>query len=299
MSILLGDEPASSGQARIAGKSRVDYNKLSCGYNPQFDSFADNLTLKEHIELVASLKGARGADQLTSALGLDEFAGTPVNKLSGGNKRKLTLALTLLGSPETLILDEPSTGVDPKSRRQLWNVLLTCPQAMLLSTHLMEEAEALSTKIVIQIRGRVRAVGSAAELVSRFCTHVRVFFQSPCPDSGDRLLAALPAGSTLVTEGGGMRELQVPLGGATVCHLLAEAFRAVESLKEELQIKQYSIAMTTLEQVFMGLVRQADAEADADQSAVTGAQAPAPQTLGAAATGDKAATAHSGGLGEP
>merc|ERR1711879_149087 len=94
-----------------------------------------------------------------------------------------------------------------------------------------------------------------------FCADIRISLQSPLADAGNRLSNALPPGTKIATEGGGMWELEIPLPDSKdLCRRLAGAFRTAESMKADLQIKQYSVAMTTLEQVFMRLVRESETE---------------------------------------
>ena len=158
----------------------------SVGVCPQFDALFGTISVGEQCRVVEHLKGLRRGAILPylKTLDLVKFMNQRVDTLSGGNKRKLSLALAMLGKPRCLVLDEPSTGVDPASRRLLWDVLKSQPQAILLSTHVMEEAEALATKIVIQMRGRIQVVGSVEQLIHRFCKHLTLSFRSPLNDVG-------------------------------------------------------------------------------------------------------------------
>lgn len=97
---------------------------------------------------------------------LDEYVGVQSQRLSGGNKRKLSVAIAMLGNPEIIFLDEPSTGVDPKAKRFMWSIVSKISSqrkdsAVVITTHSMEEAEALATKMGIMVNGKFKCFGSS------------------------------------------------------------------------------------------------------------------------------------------
>lgn len=128
------------------------------GYCPQFDALYDELTPADHIRLFARLKGIQSkyeqtlCDSLLKRLDLENYSDKPVGSLSLGNKRKLSTALALVGNPTTLLLDEPTSGQDPVSRRRLWEEIINLTRfknrSVLLTSHSMEECEALCTRLV-------------------------------------------------------------------------------------------------------------------------------------------------------
>ncbi|TMW69302.1 hypothetical protein Poli38472_001458 [Pythium oligandrum] len=149
------------------------------GYCPQFDALHDLLTVEEQLRLYASLKGipsdliAHEIDDKITQLGLGEYRHKLTRGLSGGNKRKVSTAIALLGSPPIVILDEPSTGMDPSSRRRMWNVIAaTCAgtqrTSVLLTTHSMEECEALCSRVGILVQGQLKCLGSVEHLRQKF-----------------------------------------------------------------------------------------------------------------------------------
>ncbi|KAF0724492.1 hypothetical protein AaE_009782 [Aphanomyces astaci] len=149
------------------------------GYCPQFDALIDLLTVREHLELFASIKGVpskRICDTVKDKMdqmNLNDFEDKLAGTLSGGNKRKLSVAIALIGSPPIIFLDEPSTGMDPVSRRFMWDVIADIStrskeSTILLTTHSMEECEALCTRVGIMVGGRLRCVGSIQHLKNRF-----------------------------------------------------------------------------------------------------------------------------------
>ena len=144
-------------------------------------SLFDHLTVKEHILYYAALKGiprslSEGLTlEIIKGLDLLEFSSRESFKLSGGNKRKLQVAIGLIGSPPIILLDEPSTGIDPKARREMWGVISKISTiwkkcSVVLSTHSMEEAEALSNTIGILVNGTFRCFGSPQVIKNKFAT---------------------------------------------------------------------------------------------------------------------------------
>ena len=157
------------------------YIYIYIGYCPQRMSLFDHLTVKEHILYYAALKGiprslSEGLTlEIIKGLDLLEFSSRESFKLSGGNKRKLQVAIGLIGSPPIILLDEPSTGIDPKARREMWGVISKISTiwkkcSVVLSTHSMEEAEALSNTIGILVNGTFRCFGSPQVIKNKFAT---------------------------------------------------------------------------------------------------------------------------------
>jgi len=167
----------SFGSIQVAGMEfRKYFGKLRrlLGYCPQFDdALIDMLTVEEHLYYYARLKSVPAylreavVDRILKELNLLSHKYKTSQTLSGGNKRKLSVAIALLGNPPIVLLDEPSAGMDPKARRFLWSVVSKISQsnkksAVVLTTHSMEEAEALSTKMGIMVRGGIfRCFGSS------------------------------------------------------------------------------------------------------------------------------------------
>jgi lipooligosaccharide transport system ATP-binding protein len=166
--VVLGHE-VGDGRNDRAIKERV-------GVVPQEPSLDENLTPHEILAVFArfyGLRGARGrarADELLALVGLADRASSAVRTLSGGLKRRLQIARGLLGKPEILVLDEPTTGLDPQARNRLWEQLVELRRAgttLLLTTHYMDEAEKLCDRLVVMHQGRIVAEGSPGELIAR------------------------------------------------------------------------------------------------------------------------------------
>lgn len=182
LNMLTGAVLPSGGNAYLGGHDVVTEQwrvRRLLGYCPQHDALLDRLTVREHLELFGRIKGIpRGAlrgycDAMMRDLQLAEHVDKLAMTLSGGNKRKLSLAISLMGAPPLVLLDEPSTGVDPAARRLMWNVISAVSTArreccVMLTTHNMEEAEALCTRIGIMVGGRLRCIGSNQRLKARY-----------------------------------------------------------------------------------------------------------------------------------
>jgi ABC-2 type transport system ATP-binding protein len=146
------------------------------GITLQETRLPDKLTVEEVIRLFRSFfPSGRGVDEAIRLAGLDEKRRTWSERLSGGQRQRLAVACALVGDPELLFLDEPTTGLDPQSRRSLWDVVEDLKRegkTVLLTTHYMEEAERLCDRVAIVDHGKVIALGTTAELVARHAGRV-------------------------------------------------------------------------------------------------------------------------------
>ncbi|POM66858.1 ABC Superfamily [Phytophthora palmivora] len=182
MKMMTGDILPTSGTGKLGGydilSEQLEVRRL-IGYCPQFDALFELMSVREHLELFARIKGVARAElnnvvkSLMHQMNLDDFENKLAGTLSGGNKRKLSVAIALIGSPPIIFLDEPSTGMDPVSRRFMWNVIAAIStqrkeSTIILTTHSMEECEALCTRVGIMVGGRLRCLGSVQHLKNRF-----------------------------------------------------------------------------------------------------------------------------------
>ncbi|KAJ4767254.1 ABC transporter A family member 1 [Rhynchospora pubera] len=188
LSMLTGEETPSDGTAYIFGndiRSNPKAARRHIGYCPQFDALLEFLTVREHLELYARIKGVPESclndvvNQKLVEFDLWKSSDKPSYSLSGGNKRKLSVAIAMIGDPPIVILDEPSTGMDPIAKRFMWNVIsrISTRQgktAIILTTHSMNEAQALCTRIGIMVGGQLRCIGSSQHLKSRFGNYLEL-----------------------------------------------------------------------------------------------------------------------------
>jgi lipooligosaccharide transport system ATP-binding protein len=174
--------PPSSGTLRILDLDPVDNGaeiRARLGVVPQQDTLDMELTVRENIVIYGRYFGlprselGRRADELLEFVQLNERADSKVEPLSGGMKRRLTIARSLVNDPEVLLLDEPTTGLDPQARHTVWDRLFRLKQrgvTLILTTHYMDEAEQLCDRLVVMDKGKIAAEGSPLELIRRYST---------------------------------------------------------------------------------------------------------------------------------
>ncbi|XP_058870789.1 phospholipid-transporting ATPase ABCA1-like isoform X2 [Acipenser ruthenus] len=272
--MLTGDTTVSSGEAFLNGCSvltNLQAVHQHMGYCPQFDAINDLLTGREHLEFYARLRGLQEEDVSKVALwgirklGLVQYAERPAGKYSGGNKRKLSTAISLIGAPPVVFLDEPTTGMDPKARRFLWTCILNVireGRSVILTSHSMEECEALCTRMAIMVNGRFRCLGSVQHLKNRFGDGYTIilrlsgFCREPCPVE-EFMSSAFP-GIELKEHHQNVLQYQLPSGACP----LARLFRVLSEQRERLGIGDYSVSQTTLDQVFVNFAKD---QSDEDQ----------------------------------
>ena len=178
--MLTGDETPSRGQAEILGSQLTGSRRRflsQVGYCPQFDSIIPQLTGRELLGLMARVRGVelgqvnREVERWTAFLGIQEYIDRESGSYSGGNKRKLNVAMAMVGEPPIIFLDEPSTGVDPVARRNLWKIIekiQSAGQSVILTSHSMEECEALCDRLAIMVNGQFKCFGSVSHLKNKF-----------------------------------------------------------------------------------------------------------------------------------
>ncbi|KAK4449270.1 putative ABC transporter [Podospora aff. communis PSN243] len=267
--IYLEDTDVTGGARKLA---------QSIGVCPQFDAL-DLLTARQHLEFYARIHGVKGkaavrsnAEIAMARVGLTEHADKQAAKLSGGNRRKLSLAIALMGDPAVLILDEPSSAMDAAAKRKMWKVLaeeIAPGRSVLLTTHSMEEADALATRAAI-LSGKLLAVGTTQTLRERYSNlyHVDLVLKS-APHSSkeetasveDWVRQSFPDASFEGVNVGGQIKFVVPVESAVAEQAgkkgtgVGRVIEVLEKHKEELGLQDYSIGAPTLERVFLSVVR--------------------------------------------
>merc|ERR1711892_839905 len=180
--MITGDEVMTSGESFIGNVSLSNDKSTylqSIGYCPQFDSIIEVLTGREMLTLFARIRGMRSKnnvitselEKLASFVDLTEYLDRPCGQYSGGNKRKLNVALALIGRPKVMLLDEPTTGVDPAARRKIWetiNNIRKSGTSIILTSHSMDECEALCDRLAIMVKGNFQCLGGPQHIKTKF-----------------------------------------------------------------------------------------------------------------------------------
>ncbi|XP_031293899.2 phospholipid-transporting ATPase ABCA7 isoform X6 [Camelus dromedarius] len=276
--MVTGDTLPSGGEAMLVGHSVTQEPAAAnrgMGYCPQSDAIFELLTGREHLELFARLRGVPEAQVAQTAslglerLGLLQYADRPAGTYSSGNKRKLATALALVGDPAVVFLDEPTTGMDPSARRFLWNSVLAVVQegrSVVLTSHSMEECEALCTRLAVMVNGRFRCLGSTQHLKGRFGAGHTLTLRVPLSRSESAaafVAAAFPEAELREAHGGRLR-FQLPPGGRCA---LARVFGELAAHGAEHGVEDFSVSQTTLEEVFLYFSKDQGKEEEEEQEA--------------------------------
>jgi ABC-2 type transport system ATP-binding protein len=250
--ILEGLNTPDGGEVRILGLSwERDERELRerVGVSLQETQLSEKITVYETVRLFRSFyRNGPDPDELLRSLSLDEKRDARVGKLSGGQKQRLAVACALVGEPDILFLDEPTTGLDPQSRLQLWDVVAGFRKrggTVLLTTHYMEEAERLCDRIAIVDHGKRIALGTPQELIAKLeAPHIIEFASTPAMTEGD--FRGIE-GCRGVTRRGDKWQLSVDSLAVAVPQLLA----AVEA--RDARLDTLSTHAATLEDLFVAL----------------------------------------------
>jgi ATP-binding cassette subfamily A (ABC1) protein 3 len=261
-----GNAYQSSGLS-VVGDTQEYQQQL--GYCPQFDPLLDKLSGREMLELFARLRGLQDESisvlvtQLINLTDLQNHADRKTESFSGGNKRKLSLAIALMANPEILLLDEPTSGVDPGARRKIWATLSHVSESfgcsIILTSHSMQECEALCQRIGIMVSGQLRCLGSAQHLRSKYGQGYTIVVKlkrnfladvSEMQSLKDNLTTSIP-GVLFTDQHETVWTLRVPDPSVKWSTL----FEVMQKLKDQFDFEDYTISDTTLEQIFVGFAR--------------------------------------------
>ncbi|KAK2663999.1 hypothetical protein Ddye_002573 [Dipteronia dyeriana] len=287
ISCLTGITPMTGGDALIYGsssRSSVGMSKIRkiIGVCPQFDILWDALSGEQHLHLFASIKGLPPssiksvAEKSLEEVKLNGSAKIRAGSYSGGMKRRLSVAIALIGDPKLVILDEPTTGMDPITRRHVWDIIENAKKgrAIILTTHSMEEADILSDRIGIMAKGRLRCIGTSIRLKSRFGTG----FVANVSFTGNNNGRSTPAnGEAVATPNHDVvknffksrlnivpKEENKAFLTYVIPHdreeLLTSFFAELQDRESEFGISDIQLSLTTLEEVFLNIAKQAELE---------------------------------------
>ena len=276
LSMLTNDIDPTIGQAFVCGNNvatDVAAARKRIGLCPQVDPLLDMMTCRETLKMFARLRGIPRAaindvvETLLVRLTLTPHADKVSSSLSGGNKRKLSLGVaSLVGNGGVLLIDEASSGLDPLARRKLWDLIqsLSADRSAIITTHSMEEAEALCSRVGIMAHGRLVAINSVQRLKSRFMDGYTVSMNLASDTAEGIIDAIVSSVLTSVLPGSKVAERHGPFLTFEVPRIsdvgLGTCFQRLEELQQnEACVLGYSVSQCSLEQVFIKLVKEADA----------------------------------------
>ncbi|KAJ8013474.1 hypothetical protein DPEC_G00030170 [Dallia pectoralis] len=274
MHMLSGDTDPTSGQVLMGDYSTamgsVDNPLEHVGYCPQVSPLWPRITVMEHLEIYAAIKGIRGENvpgiikRVVNALELKDHLQKIAKSLSAGIKRKLCFALSMLGNPQIVLLDEPSTGMDPKSKQRMWRCIRAAfrnhQRGAILTTHYMEEAEAVCDRVAIMVSGQLRCIGSIQHLKGKYGHGYNLEIKLREELSGlqpgfllhNEILTMFPHASRQESFAT-LMVYKIPREDVTS---LAKSFAQLESAKQAFNFEEYNFSQSTLEQVFMEFAKE-------------------------------------------
>ena len=261
--IISGHNQKSSGVVRIDGHDidlQPDEARRRVGFCPQFDVLFERLTVEEHLYFYGLVKGARGElgaemEQLLGQSGLDVHRRKLSKALSGGYKRKLSLAIAMIANSKVLILDEPTSGMDPESRRKVWDFLqlIRRDRLILMTTHHMEEADALGDRVAVMSHGQVKCCGSALFLKKVFNAgyHLRISKAENWNQVAFDELVGVKYELQSKLENVTPHELMFKFDVEETARVLPPLFDELELLKDRVGIFGFGVTVSTMDDVFM------------------------------------------------
>ncbi|KAL3870668.1 hypothetical protein ACJMK2_038713 [Sinanodonta woodiana] len=284
--MITGEEIPSAGNIYINGHSVLSSLHLrhahqSIGYCPQYDALFDELTGREHLQLYGRLRGTSPKDEnkvvthSLEVLGLLKYADKQSKTYSGGTKRKLSTAIALIGNPPVLLMDEPTTGMDPHSKRFLWSFIADITKqgrAILLTSHSMEECETLCSRLSIMVNGQLKCLGSSQHLKNKFgCGYtvtLRGLFKSPSLSNSVSLSSSESSseGMSCIVDIVKKMFTDIKIKDLHEQFLrfeiqqrdvsVAKVFRLVDELMVTYSLEDCSITQNTLDHIFVNFVKQ-------------------------------------------
>ncbi|KAG6447126.1 ATP-binding cassette sub-family A member 2 [Manduca sexta] len=269
--MLMGDETISSGDAYVSGYSvqrQLTDVYQNIGYCPQFDALFGELTGRETLHVFSMLRGLHSdvptprAEILAQSLGFRKHLDKRVDQYSGGTKRKLNTALAFLGNTRLVFMDEPTTGVDPAAKRHVWRAVRGVQRSgrgVVLTSHSMEECEALCSRLTIMVNGRFQCLGTPQHLKNIFSQGFTLTIKLLIPDDASAAIIKNIADDikSFVNTNFVRPRIMEEYQGLLTYYLpdrsipWSRMFGIMENAKRDLLIEDYNISQTTLEQIFL------------------------------------------------
>ncbi|KAM9426684.1 cholesterol transporter ABCA5 [Pholidichthys leucotaenia] len=280
MHMLSGDTDPTAGQV-LMGDYSTDFGPVEnplehVGCCPQVNPLWPRITLQEHLEIYAAIKGLKGQDvpgiikRVVNALELKDHLNKQAKSLSAGLKRKLCFALSMIGNPQIVLLDEPSSGMDPKSKQRMWRAIRAAfrnrQRGAILTTHYMEEAEAVCDRVAIMVSGQLRCIGSIQHLKGKYGRGYSLEVKLREELTGLQQVALLHKEILQIFPHAVRQEsfatlmvYKVPMEDV---RSLASSFSQLESTKQSFNFEEYNFSQCTLEQVFMEFAKEQENDED-------------------------------------
>uniref|UniRef100_A0AC35TPE4 ABC transporter domain-containing protein n=1 Tax=Rhabditophanes sp. KR3021 TaxID=114890 RepID=A0AC35TPE4_9BILA len=260
-SVLTGQSDITSGNVYINNQTvaSVRSGASRVGYCPQFDTIAEELTGETILYLFGRLSGISEGhvsffvNCILDGLDLKAYAKNSISTYSGGCKRRLSLAVSLIGGPDILLLDEPTAGVDPQAKRLIWEVLRIVQKnntAIILTSHSMEEIDLLCTNLAIMIAGKFRCYGSPQHIKNKYGSGYSVMFKVNSNTNVTQMIENFLhtfKNSRVVIQEAHQISLEIPKDCSVSWHRL---FSTCEKYIEKYKLDDYFLGQTTLEQIF-------------------------------------------------
>ncbi|CUG86889.1 ABC transporter, putative [Bodo saltans] len=280
MSILTSEFLPTMGHCSIGGFDVVEQAAEAqriLGFCPQFDALHDLMTCKEHLQLYAALRGVSLSDTefvvdaLLTSCDIAPFRDVPSKKLSGGNKRKLSVAISLIGAPRLVLLDEPSAGMDPLARRLMWDVInfVARKSSVVLTTHHLEEVDVLAHRVGIMVDGTLRCLGSLDHLKRRFGSgyEVTIKVMANGTENESTMVSRVRDIELFMKQNFPTSELmehrneRLTFSISSKGTALSRIFQSIQQAKEtqSCAIAEYTVQQSSLEQVFLRISEGAEA----------------------------------------
>jgi ABC-type multidrug transport system ATPase subunit len=260
--MLTGLLNSTQGTAIVCGydlEFDMETARKHIGFCPQFDILWEDLTGREHLRLFGKLKGVSEqviedvVSEKLQEIGLLKDGESPVSTYSGGMKRRLSVAIASIGKPQVIFMDEPTTGMDPISRRFVWEMIqkIKKNKAVILTTHSMEEAEALGDRLVVMADGEFRCIGNSLYLKNHYGEGYRISIITSYPEETFRLLREIVPSAKLEDSSGGSLMVSVPKSEPKQIERLFSVMEGQEESELVGLINDWGISNSTLEEVFI------------------------------------------------
>ena len=277
IAMLTGLIPPDGGTAIIEGfdiNEDMDEIRRNLGVCPQHDILFPDLTVEEHRILFASFKGTRGdevkaeVEKMIQSVGLTEKRHVYSKFLSGGQKRKLSVGIAFIGGSRIVFLDEPTSGMDPYSRRFTWNIISQHREGrvIVLTTHFMDEADLLGDRIAIMGDGKLACCGSSLFLKRTYGVGYNMTLEKKHSNNFDTaglngVVTARIAEASMITDAGKEITYQLPFSS---CSQFPTLFEYLDGNLDALGLESYGISITTLEEVFIKITKTTHTNQDAE-----------------------------------